>query len=238
MPSLSGIDRFEAARKDQALQAAQQGHWAEAVLAWEVLALLRPDQADYQQQWATSRQMLEQAVTQRLMRAQAARQRGDTGAAERLYLEILSLKPTHASAAQALRELETERNRASVVGRFAQPFNLQGRNGRATASTPAPRGQSVLPGVQQGTNQRNLLEHASLLASQGELDSAITMLSDAGQAVLRDPEGRLTLARLLAQRGELRAKRDHNAARLDMERALELDPSLKEVRARLKVLPH
>ena len=37
MPSLSGIDRFEAARKDQALQAAQQGHWAEAVLAWEVL---------------------------------------------------------------------------------------------------------------------------------------------------------------------------------------------------------
>lgn len=95
-----------------------------------------------------------------------------------------------------------------------------------------------MPGAQQGTNQRNLLEHASLLASQGELDSAITMLSDAGQAVLRDPEGRLTLARLLAQRGELRAKRDHNAARLDMERALELDPSLKEVRARLKVLPH
>jgi len=239
--SLNGVDRFEAARKEQALQATRQGHLAEAALAWEVLALLRPDRAEYQQQWSAARQTLEQAVTQRLTRAQAARQRGDAGAAERLYLEVLSLSPAHASAAQALRDLETERNRASVVGRFAQPFSLQARSGRSTANGPPPmpasRGQTAAPGAPAGTSQRNLLEHASLLARQGELDSAITLLNDAGAAVLRDPESRQTLARLYAQRGELRAKRDQKAARSDMERALELDPSQKEVRARLQVLP-
>lgn len=240
-PSLSGVDRFEAVRKDQALLATRQGRLAEAALAWEVLALLRPGQAEYQQQWSAARQALEQAVTQRLARAQAARQRGDTSAAERLYLEVLSLSPAHASASQALRDLETERNRASVVGRFAQPFNLQARSGRGTTNAPAtapvPRGQTATPGAPPGTtNQRNLLEHASLLVSQGELDSAIALLNDAGSAVLRDPESRQTLARLYAQRGEFRAARDHKAARSDMERALELDPSLKEVRARLQAL--
>lgn len=86
--------------------------------------------------------------------------------------------------------------------------------------------------------QRNLLEHASLLASQGELDSAIAMLNEAALAAPRDQELRKQLVHWLEVRGEQLTARDPKAARADFERALELDPQARNARARLQALPH
>jgi tetratricopeptide (TPR) repeat protein len=85
--------------------------------------------------------------------------------------------------------------------------------------------------------QRNLLEHASLLAGQGELDAAIAMLSEAAQAAPRDLELRKQLAHWLETRGEQTTAKDPRAARADFERALELDPQARNARARLQALP-
>lgn len=240
-PLGDGVARFEVQRLQEARLAESAGRLAEAAVAWEVLSLLRPGHADYLQRATAARQAVDQAVVQRLTRAQAVRQKGDNIAAERLFLDVLALEPTHVAAASALREIEAERNRASVVGRFAQPPNLAARNGKNGAApapaSPMARGSTSPSPSQATTGQRNQLEHASLLAGQGELDAAISHLLDAGGAKPKDPETRQMLARLLAQRGEQRASRDPKNARADMERALDLDPGLKETRARLQALP-
>lgn len=221
--------------------AERQGRLAEAVLAWEVLTLLRPDDAEYRRRWLGARLAVDQAVTLRMARALAARQRGDALAAERLFLEALGFNPSLQAAAAALRDMEAERNRASVVGRFAQPPNLQARAGKAPPpQAPAPRGQTAppLPAPVPAPGQRNLLEHASLLASQGELDAAIALLADSGPASLRDLDSRNLLVRLYLQRADQRASSDFKAARGDLERVVELDPTQTEAKMRLQTLPH
>lgn len=240
-PIPDGLQRFEAQRLQQARQAEQAGRLADAASAWEVLAVLSPDNTEYRQHALAAQQAVDQAVVQRLARAQAARQKGDVVMAERLFLEVLALDPGHGPSASALREMEAERNRASVVGRFAQPPNLAARNGKTSTAAntgPMPRGAAASPSLSTQTpSQRNQYEHASLLASQGELDAAIAQLTDGGGSKPKDAESRQLLARLYAQRGDQRVARDPKAARADMDRALDLDPSLKETRAKLQTLP-
>ncbi|MBL0147862.1 MAG: hypothetical protein IPP87_03665 [Ideonella sp.] len=83
-----------------------------------------------------------------------------------------------------------------------------------------------------------MLEHASLLASQGELDAAIALLADSGPASLRDLDSRNLLVRLYLQRADQRASSDLKAARGDLERVVELDPTQTEAKMRLQTLPH
>lgn len=232
------VTRFEQQQLDAALLAQRQGRLADAALAWEVLAVLRPDNTDYRARLSEVRQAIDRGTALRMARALSSRQRGDAAGAERAYLEVLSLDPRHAAAASALREIEVERNRASVVGKFVQPPSLNGRAGNGSGPQPAARGPAMPVPVAALPVQRNLLEHASLLASQGELDSAIAMLNEAALAAPRDLELRKQLVHWLEVRGEQLTARDPKAARADFERALELDPQARNARARLQALPH
>lgn len=231
------VSRFEQQKQDAALLAQRQGRLAEAALAWEVLTVLRPDNSEYRARLGEVRQAIDRGTAQRMARALSARQRGDAAGAERAYLDVLSLDPRHAGAASALREIEVERNRASVVGKFVQPPNINGRSGNGSGTPPAARGQAMPAPAAALPVQRNLLEHASLLAGQGELDSAIAMLNEAAVAAPRDLELRKQLVHWLEVRGEQLTARDPKAARADFERALELDPQARNARARLQALP-
>lgn len=227
------VDQFESQQRQHAEQHARQGRLAEAALAWEVLTLLRPARSDYRERLAEARAAVDKAVSQRVAKATAAQQRGDIPGAERAWFEVLAVDPTHGAAANALREIERDRNRASVIGRFAQPPGLAPRNGSVAAPAPrsrTPERAAATPG------QRNLIEHASIMASQGELGAAIAMLSEPVGTAAADPQARLLLARLLVQRADAHPPSQREAAVADLEHALKLNPKLESARARLQQL--
>ena len=228
----SQVLRFEQSWREAAVQAQGQGRLAQAALAWEVLTVLRPAQAEYQAQLAKTQQAIDASVRQRLARAGVARASGEGNAAERGYLEVLALDPANAAAVQALRSLEQERKRASVVGRFAAPpASLLSSAPSNSLATPSARNADLAIG------QRNVIEHASMLAGQGEIDAAIAMLNDASAAAPRDVVLRRLLAQWHWQRAERLASSQPAAARADLERALALDPQLQGARETLNGLP-
>ena len=228
-------ERFERTQAERAGHAFRQGRLAEAALAWETLTVLRPDVEAYRERLTETRQHIDKGIAQRSSRAQAAQQRGDLAAAEKLWLELLALDPQHSEAAQALREIERLRNRTSVVGRFANPPGLQPRAGSAAAapsvagSRPSDRTASV-PG------QRNQIEHAAMLARQGEIDAAISMLSEIANSGSLDASSRALLVNLHLQRADSTAGKDPAAAIADLERALQLNPRHDAARSRLQNL--
>lgn len=193
---------FERQQIQRAEQAQLQGRWAEAARAWEVLVLLRPEHAPYRDNLRRQRLAIEQMAAQLQARAADERRRGDLERATRGYLQLLSLQPEHAGAADALRQIERERNERQWQGRFARN-PLQ----RPPAEAMAAMGE------------RNLAEHAALLAAQGELEGAISLLRAPAQASGADPALRRQLADLLWRRVES----------FGGDRRVELVPTLREI---------
>jgi tetratricopeptide (TPR) repeat protein len=231
------LQRFEQQQLERAERAARAGRLAESALAWEVLTVLQPRQETYRARLAQTRQAIDKEVAQRLARASSAQQRGDLNAAEKAWLEALSLDPRDAVAAQSLRDLERERNRASVVGRFANPPVMTARNGGGQVASmptaPSSRGaeqNQILPG------ERNQVEHASMLAGQGEIDAAISLVIDQFGSSPTDLRTRQLLASLYVQRADRQSGRDNAAAIADLERALALNPKLDQARSKLQQL--
>ena len=236
-----GLERFVAAQRLRAEAASSQGRWVEAELAYEALTLLHPD---FREALDRTRSSREQAVARGVGRAQAAQARGDAGAAERAWLEVLALDPHHAGASHALRALEADRNRAAVVGRFA---SVPGMAPNGAAAMPKPRGAArpappaagwvgaplASPATPQ---QQNTMEHASLLAGQGELDAAIGLLIDFTQASPTEQPPRMLLANLLVQRSTRHQSVDRASAVADLELALKFNPALESARLRLRQL--
>ena len=238
------LERFVAEQIAQAQQATRDMRLAEAALAWEALSLAMPQRAEFAASLEQTRRVIAQAVAQRMAVAAAARQRGDHTTSERAWLGALALDPAHAPAAAALRQLERERHQASVVGRFGAPPGAPLRAstvaafaspGRA-ASTPSAVGGRALEAASVSVGQRNLLEHASLLASQGDMDAAISLLAEQLARTPNDSPCRLALAALHVQRADLRFGAHPKAAVEDLQRALRLNPRLESVRLRLRQL--
>lgn len=219
---------FEQRQAERARRAEAQGQWAEAVLAWELLSLLQPDDAQVRERLAQARQRRAALVDERWAAAEAARRRGDLEPAAQRYLELLALEPTHAAAAEALRAIERERNRRSFVGKFSRLTLTRRTTGAADMQPEA--GDGPRPG---GTG---LLEHATLLARQGDLDSAIQLLRDAG-TTRTDAAHRNALADLYVAKGETLRQRQPDAARSAAEAALALDRRHPGALALLQALP-
>lgn len=240
----SALERFVVAQRQRAESAALHGRWAEAELAYEALALLQPDEPEPRAALARVRAARDQAVARAGARAQAAQARGDASATERAWLEVLALDPNHVGAAQALRELEADRNRAAVVGRFA---TVPGMPANGAANMPKPRSAGrtapassspigALPVAAATPQQRNTMEHASMLAGQGELDAAIGLLVEFTQSSPTEQPPRLLLANLLVQRAIRHQTVDRASAVADLDMALKFNPALESARLRLKQL--
>jgi len=206
------LGAFEQRQREAARAAAQQGHWADAAWAWDVVLALRPNDDAARKERDAAQASAASVAADRQARARAARQRGDLDGAVKLYLEALAVTPDDAAAADALREIErTRTRRGNLAGpRSAQPV------GRMTPSA-----------------ERNDLEHASLLASQGEYESAIGLLAPLAAS---DARARAQLADIYWQQAQRLESRDRAAAIGALRRCLQLDPSHKAAAQKLKAL--
>lgn len=217
-PALSA---FEAQQRVLAIAAAREGRLREAAQAWDAVLALRPQD---EEALAGRQAALAEAHTQvaeRLAQARAARSRGQADLATRLYLEVLVLSPTHVEAANALRTIERERARRQAVGNFARaPQPAENRNKNA---------------ARNDARQQDL-EHASLLARQGELDAAIALLMPTPGGRRADAAGRQLLAELLLQRAERNSASAPASAVADLQQSLRNRPGHAQTRARLQAL--
>lgn len=225
---------FEARQKERAVALGRQGKLAEAALAWEILGVLRPDVAEYREQWSRTQGLIESAVAERLQRATQAQRRGDLDAAAQGYLAVLALQPDHTQAADALRAIERERNKRNVLGRAARLAPAPAA--RAPAPARPPAGAEAVAGSPAAAADRNDLEHAAMLTIQGDYDDAIQLLEKRLANARQDDVARALLADAYFQKAEELAPRDKAEAIAALEKSVRLDPGHPLAAARLKQL--
>lgn len=231
----AGIARFERHQREGAEAATRQGRLAEAGFAWEVLVALRPQRSDYRERLAEVRAQAQALAAERLPKAAAARRRGELDNAAQLYLGVLALDPSNDTASDALRAIERERNKRNHLGRFARDTLTRRPAGDAVKPAPNGRAAAEAPGSRPAA-ERNTLEHASMLASQGELDEAIALLQAPTAGARGDSNARRLLAALLVQKADRLAPADRATAIATLERSLQLDPAQAAAKQRLQAL--
>ena len=115
------------------------------------------------------------------------------------------------AAADALRSIERGRAKRAA---------LAGTSRAARAAAP-----EMASGAAHSAATRNALEHASLLAGQGEIDAAITLLQPLAGARNADPSLRGLLSDLYWRQATRLAPIDRAGAIRALERCLRLQPS-------------
>jgi len=209
-PVIDTVPAFAQQQRDAAQAAARQGRWADAVWAWDVVLALRPGDVAAREARAAAQASAQHVAAEREARAHQARQRGDLDGAIKLYLEALAVAPDDASAADALRDIERARTRRG---------NLVGP--RSAQSRPPP------------SAGRNELEHASMLASQGEFESAIALLAPLARS---DARARAQLADIYWRQAQRLEANDRAGAIAALRRCLLLEPGHKAAAQKLAAL--
>ena len=220
---------YEQQQRDRALGFARQKRLADAALAWELLTVLRPDLAEYRERLADVQRQIDAAVAERAPRAAQAAQRGELDNATQLYLSILALQPLNEGAADALRALERERNKRSYLGKFSRTTLTR----RAMAEAEMPAGVGVISG---GLAGRNDIEHASLLAGDGEFDDAIGLLERRLVLDPKDGAARRLLADVYYRQAESLLLRDRPGAVVALQKSARAYPAEPRAANRLRQL--
>jgi hypothetical protein len=121
--------------------------------------------------------------------------------------------------------MERERSRRQAVGPFARPL-VPGTATAAKAPARKPRAGGISVD----------LEHASLLAGQGEIDAAIALLQPAAGTQRLDAEARAMLADLYVKQADRLAASDRPAALRALRQSLRTVPGHAAAAARLRQL--
>jgi len=129
---------FERRVREQALAQTSQSKLSEAAVSWEILVVLRPDEAEYHARLAQTRLLIDRKVSGHLERGALAARRGALDEAEQYYLAALALEPDNAAAAEALRDVERERVRRHVLGRPARTLQPLRATRQGVPGTPTP----------------------------------------------------------------------------------------------------
>ena len=220
---------YEQQQRDRALAFARQRRLADAAIAWELLTVLRPDVADYRERLADAQRQVDAAVAERMPRAAQAAQRGEIDNATQLYLAILALQPLNEPAAEALRGVERERNKRNYLGKFSRSTLTR----RALADAEMPANVSADSG---GLAGRNEVEHAALLAGDGEFDDAIGLLERRLVLDPKDSAARRLLAEVYYRKAESLLPLDRSAAITALEKSARTDPAQARAANRLRQL--
>ena len=216
---------FERQHRQAAQVAAAQGRWADAQWEWDIVLALKPDDAEAKSLQAQAQGNAASAATAAVSRARQAQQRGEADAATRAYLEALTATPNDTAIADALRELERSRSRRG---------NAQGSKAMAAPMPTAKR--AAAPRSNGGELDSNDLEHASMLASQGDVDGAIALLKPLSIGPRADANARNLLADLYVQQSDKLATKDRPGAIRALEACLQLVPGHRTAAARLRAL--
>lgn len=209
-PVLRAFVQQHQARAEQAEAA---GRWGDAVLAWEVLAAVRPT-GPASQRLEQARRRAVAGAGERALAAEAAQRRGDLDAAAQAWLEVLALDAQRPGAAEALRQIERDRNRRSMVGRFAKLSPPR----KVSADAELP-----VAGMEAARVSNTLREHATVMARQGDFDAATQMLRDSPDW-RTDVSLQALAADLYVQKAESLRVRQPAAARAALDAALAIDP--------------
>jgi tetratricopeptide (TPR) repeat protein len=220
---------YEQQQRDRALAFARQKRLADAAIAWELLTVLRPEAADYRERLADTQRQIEAAVAERAPRAAQAAQRGEIDNATQLYLAILALQPLNAPAAEALRGLERERNKRNYLGKSSRSTLTR----RAMAEAEMPAHVSSDSG---GLAGRNEVEHAALLADDGEFDDAIGLLERRLVFDPKDSAARRLLADVYYRKAESLLPRNRPGAIAALEKSARIYPAEPRAASRLNQL--
>lgn len=222
-------DAFEQATLTEAQSQMQQGHLAEAAMSWEVLSVLRPDKPAYAQQLAQTRTQISRKVSEQMPAARQAQQRGALDEASQRYLAILALQPDHVTAAQALRDIEQQRNKQRYLGRYSRLTLAKTASGK-----PSAQGNQAANTMLSA--ERNALEHAALLAGQGEFDDAITLLKQDLAARPKDAASIALLADVYYRQAASLEDKDKPGALAALRQCLRLEPGHAQARRKLAQL--
>lgn len=218
---------FEQRLRRRAVSQGRQGRLAESALSWEILTVLRPDARDYRDRLEETRRQIDTAVLDRLQRGSQALKRGESDAAAAQYLAALALQPDNTQAAEALRNVERERNKRVFLGKPSRLTLTRRANNEA---------QMAVPGTPKVPLDRNEVEHAAVLGMQGELDDAIALLERHIAVDKSDAAACRLLADMYYQKAEKQLPRDKSGAIRTLEKSLRLDASNARAAARLKEL--
>ena len=152
-------DNLEATYRERALAAVKDRRWADALVQWEVLVVLRPNVPEYRAQVEQTQKRIAEISVEALRAGDGARKRGDLEGAQMQYLRVLAVDPDHGEAMQALREMERERVRRAY-------FNRAPRN---VLMTPTPRNgpPQTLPGAEIGVVLHRQGDYAGAVAALG-----------------------------------------------------------------------
>ncbi len=113
----SPADALQARHHERAQVYARERNWADALVQWELLSLLKPSVQEYRDAVAETRKRIRDAGASLTSAAEQARRQGNLDQATLLYLRALNVDRDNAAAAQALREIEAERTRRSFINR-------------------------------------------------------------------------------------------------------------------------
>jgi tetratricopeptide (TPR) repeat protein len=117
-PQVSSIaSDTERALRERADGYMQQRRWADALVQWELLMLLTPDNEEYREQAAQTRRRIQETAVHALAAAEQARRSGNLDRAVTEYLRVLSVDRENARAAQGLKDIERERARRNYLNR-------------------------------------------------------------------------------------------------------------------------
>jgi hypothetical protein len=219
---------FEQQELDRANLHTRQGHLAEAAQSWEVLTVLRPDVPAYAERLANTRAQMPRAAAELAANARQAQKRGALDEAAQLYLAQLAIQPGDGAAADALRAIERERNKRDFLGKYSR-LTLSGRMSAGAGLSDGAAANAL-------SAERNDLEHAAMLAGQGEFDDAIALLSPRLKGHQKDEAARLMLADVYFQKAQAEPGGDKVATIASLEKCLQLNPKHAGARAQLNQL--
>jgi tetratricopeptide (TPR) repeat protein len=224
----AGVAAFEVRTRERAESEGREGRLAEAATDWEVLTVLQPGNAEYRDRLDETRRLIEDAVPERLERGRQDVKRGDLDGATTQYLMALALDPGNATAAEALRGIERERNKRNFLGKPSRLTLTRRETNEALVPTPAASTAQ--------SSGRNDLEDAAALRAQGELIDAIALLERHLAADKRDVAACQMLAEMYFEQGEAQVGHDDANAAIWYQKSLRLDASNEQAAERLKQL--
>ncbi|MEO8152568.1 MAG: hypothetical protein ABI605_05815 [Rhizobacter sp.] len=219
--STEGLRAFEKQQAERATASEQQGDLLDAATAWDVLTLLNP--GEYQPRLAAVQKQIDARVQELLPRARQERTRGDATAAEQTYLGVIALQPQNKEAADALRAIERARIRQEHLLKASRTLPPAEVGGKRPATLPV-------------ASNPLLMEQASNLASQGELDEAIELMSGQFKTVPGDTAARDLLADLLYKKAQGLQPKDSAATQATLKRCVQVSPKHASCKALLASL--
>ena len=116
-PVPSATETLEQRHRERALAYEGERNWADALVQWELLTLLKPDAAEYRDAVVATRKRIRAATAGLSKAAEFARRQGNLDQATLLYLRVLNLDREDSAAAQALRDIDAERTQRAYLNR-------------------------------------------------------------------------------------------------------------------------